>query len=158
MLESCCSRLWGQDQGKVQHQQSILQQQRGKKRRVQTFQIGKMAFWCESVLWRSPESPLHPQFVLCPLETGSDQGGVLHRPCPPGDQAEMHGSTETKTTTLRFHFFKSEEVEEWRNVVGGRIQNHLTINVKPKLWREKKKKTSVKLDYMISSSLCQLQV
>lgn len=90
MSESRCSRLGGQDQGKVQHQQSILRQ-RGKKRRVTTLQIGKTAVWCESARWRSPESPLSPQFVLCPLETGSDQGGVLHRPCPPGDQAEMRG-------------------------------------------------------------------
>lgn len=90
MSESRCSRLSGQDQGKVQHQQSILQQ-RGKKRRVTTLQIGKTAVWCESARWRSPESPLSPQFVLCPLETGSDQGGVLHRPCPPGDQAETRG-------------------------------------------------------------------
>lgn len=109
--ESRCSRLRGQDQGKVQHQQSVLQQ-RGQKTRVRTVQIG-----CESVLQRSPEWPLSPQFVLCPLATGSDQGGVLHRPCPPGHQTETHsqllGQKLRQLSQFRADFSK---VRKWKNL------------------------------------------
>lgn len=46
---------------------------------------------CESIPWCSPETPLSQQFSLCLWETGSDPGGALHRPCPPGDQMETQG-------------------------------------------------------------------
>lgn len=80
--------------------------------------MGQSASWCESVLWRSPEWPLSPQFVLCPLETGSDQGGVLHRPCPPGDRAETHGQLAAQKLRQKLSDFWVDfsKVRKWRNV------------------------------------------
>lgn len=46
--ERRCSCLGGQDKGKVQHQQSILQWH-GQKERIKTPPGGKTAIWCESV-------------------------------------------------------------------------------------------------------------
>lgn len=144
--ESRCSRLRGQDQGKVQHQQSVLQQ-RGRKIRVKTLQL-----WCESVCAALTWIASFP--AVCLMSFSDWQWSRRCSPqamstCTAHGDAQLAGGTETLDNSQIFwvDFFKSGEVEKHGSAVWGLIQDHLTLNVKPRLWKKK-------LDSTVRSSSC----
>lgn len=97
-----CSRLGGQDQAEVQHQQTILEQSGDKTKRI-TQNYSWLSTKTPSSEWwfvRTgcfcgvlPAAPPRPQSSGCLWVTGSDPGGDLRKPHPPA------GNTEALQTT-----------------------------------------------------------